>query len=105
MIENVRVDSSAVEAALQQTIGRTVTEIRTHPVVLAFSGVDSPPIELAPTEDAAPDDELFLLCLPEKRVLTANQSGLADVRAVNAKALIAARCAGGRSPSRGASSP
>lgn len=68
-------DAQAIDAALARFVGVAIQAVTLQPATVVFGGDARPTITLAPLEDAQPDDALWMLYLPEHRVLSFDRRG------------------------------
>lgn len=64
-----------VDATLRRFIGTSLVAIDGAPAVIRFGPSDNATIALSPLAESDEDDPLFMLYLPDHRVLSATQSG------------------------------
>jgi hypothetical protein len=64
-----------IDQLLQQFEGASITAIDVSPLVFRFSGRIELSVSLFPQNDASPEDPMFHLFLPNRRVLSALSNG------------------------------
>jgi hypothetical protein len=66
---------AVIDSVLARFLGLPITTISIDPLVITFGSRDARSIALTPMEDVEDADPLFMLYLPDHRLLKATQSG------------------------------